>query len=343
VSQTHRVDVDVARLADAMRTEGLDVNGVLRLDRIGDGQSNLTYHAVDERKNSWIVRRPPLGELLASAHDVVREYRILKALAGTEVPVPAVHCALPPGSVAEVPVVVMAYVAGHVVDGFDGLGNLTPDARRTLTRDLSEVLAQVHGVVLEEVGLKDLASHAPYAPRQLKRWATQWEVSRTRDLAPLDELTELLWRNAPSRTAIALIHGDFSLRNLITDGNTGKIRAVLDWELSTLGDPLADVGTTLAYWTVSDHGAAAGAVAPVPHEERAEFVRAYLQASRRDGTDIPYWHTLGLWKLAIIAEGVIRRGQNTPANAAATGLPTIAEVDRFVAVARRIARDSGMV
>ncbi len=328
-----------------MRDHGLEVAGDLRLARVGFGHSNLTYIATDEDDHRWIVRRPPHGELLASAHDVEREYRILTALAGTDVPVPVMHLSADRGTLADVPVIVMEFVDGQVVDGFESLDGLRGDVRARLVKQLARVLAAVHAVKIDSVGLDGLASHGAYVPRQLKRWTSQWDRSRTRDLPPLAALTDLLRRNAPPPDRFGLIHGDFSPRNVVIDPGTGAIRAVLDWELSTLGDPTADVGTALAYWTHADlsEGGTRGAEDPkLVAEERAGFVRDYLTESGSEETFVAYWHALGLWKLAIITEGVLRRAIDEPANVGAMSVPTVEEVDRLVDVAAKVARTAGL-
>jgi aminoglycoside phosphotransferase (APT) family kinase protein len=340
-----RPALDVPGLAAVMRSHGLDVAGGLSLSRAGFGHSNLTYVAADEKGQRWIVRRPPLGELLSSAHDVEREYRILAALGGTDVPVPVVHCSVARGVAADVPVIVMEFVDGQVVDGFEALGRLSSSVRTVLVTELSAVLTAIHAVDIAAVGLDRLASHHAYAPRQLKRWSSQWENSRTRDLPALDAVTALLRRHAPPQERLSLIHGDFSLRNLIVDPGSGVVRAVLDWELSTLGDPLSDVGMALAYWTLadaSDAGRGGQATSSPAKEERAEFVRAYLKASRIGETHVAYWHALGLWKLAIITEGVVRRDLDRPGNAGAMGMPIPSDVDRLIELAAGVARAASL-
>ena len=336
--------VVVSRLVDGMRSHGLEVSGRLDLSRIGAGQSNLTYLATDQRGSRWIVRRPPLGELLESAHDVEREYRILTALAGADVAVPAVYVCLERGDAADVPVVVMEHVDGQVLDGFASLHELDAPARAGLLAALPKALAAIHAVDITHTGLSTLGSHGPYAPRQLKRWSAQWDRSRTRDLPALDQMTELLVRHVPISGGVSLIHGDFSPHNSIVDPASGAVRAVLDWELSTLGEPLADVGTTLAYWSVADVTGPrrTGGEDDRSAAERAQFVRAYLELSGAGQADVAYWHALALWRLAIITEGVIRRAVDEPGNAGGRTAPENSDVDRLLQAAREVARDAGL-
>ena len=329
-----------------MRSHGLPVAGELLLSRAGVGRSNLTYAAADEDGHRWIVRRPPEGELLASAHDVEREYGILAALGPTAVPVPTMHCLLERGVVADVPVLVMEHVDGDVVTGFEGLRGLRAGVRAALVSELATVLGAIHAVDVGRAGLDQLSSHAPYAPRQLKRWLIQWERSRTRDLPALDALAARLRRNAPPQLGLSLLHGDYSPHNLIVDPGSGSIRAVLDWELSTLGDPLADVGTVLAYWTVAELSDAEEPsrteVAPAG-SDRAAFLQTYLEARGADDAHVAYWHALGLWKLAIITDGVIRRSAGEAGDASGPDSPSPAQVERLVEVADRVADRAGLL
>ncbi|WP_350270418.1 phosphotransferase family protein [Brevibacterium sp. CBA3109] len=338
------VELDLGALAVWMRSAGESVVGELTGRRVGQGQSNLTYRIDDEAGHSWIARRPPLGKLLASAHDVAREYRIMSALRGSGVPVPPTIGVCTDVGVADVPVFVMAHVEGTVVDDEETARALTPDVRRRLGLDLARTLAKIHAVDIDAVGLGDLASRKPYAPRQLKRWARQLEESRTQDRPDLDALTELLRENIPEPDEIALVHGDFHVRNVIIDEATGGIRAVLDWELSTLGDPLADMGSALAYWTQAGDmpGGMFAASTLDGFPTRAEMAAEYLRASGRSGQALGFWHVLGVWKVAIIAEGVYRRVLDEPENAAGVTL-TPENIQALVDHGWDVAKENGLV
>lgn len=337
------VGIDPAAIAGWLPQLGITVTGPLSFERIGLGQSNLTYRVSDADGRSWVLRRPPLGTLLASAHDVAREARILSALETTAVPTPAVY-GLTRGD-DDVPLLLMEYVDGVVVDRMSVAESLTPQRRRHIGLSLPKTLATIHAVDIEAVGLADLASHKPYAQRQLKRWAGQWELSKTRELPGLEDLTRRLIAAAPEQRELTLVHGDFHLRNVITSRKTGDVVAVLDWELSTLGDPLADMGSLLAYWPEAGEDDAAGlftAVTLKGFPDRAEMARVYLTETGRDAETLKYWHALGLWKVAIIAEGVMRRGLDEPQNKAAAGTPTIDRIDALVRQARDVADDAGI-
>ena len=336
---------DLDALVKQLEQRGHVLGGPLVVDRVGHGQSNLTYAVMDSVGQRCIVRRPPRGHLLASAHDVQREARILSALSGTPVPVPDVLLSTSDAAVADAPVVVLEHVDGTVVDTPDVAMRLGPLVRAAIGPDMASVLASIHAVDLVSVGLDTLASHAPYAQRQLKRWSAQWVASRTRESPALDEMTELLARTAPTQRETVLVHGDFHVRNVILQRRSGQVRAVLDWELSTLGDPLADLGTMLAYWGEwLDPATGLFDGLAIPGYSRVDQVGdAYAQASGRDVADVGYWHALGLWKMAIIAEGVVRRVVDDPSNAAAGGPPSTEAVDRLIDRSWTIARESGLL
>ena len=336
------VELDLPSLARWIRDAGEPVTGSLRGTRVGQGQSNLTYRIDDEAGRTWIARRPPLGHLLASAHDVAREHRIIAALQSTGVPVPATIGVCEDPAVADVPVVIMEHVEGTVIDDEEAARQIAPETRRRLGLELARTLAKIHAVDIDAVGLGDLASRKPYAPRQLKRWSRQLEESRTQDRPDLDALTTVLTEHLPEPGEISLVHGDFHIRNVIIDSATGDIRAVLDWELATLGDPLADVGSSLAYWTQAGEVPVGAPTAVDGYPTRAEIAAEYLAVSGRSRRTLGFWHTLGLWKIAIIAEGVRRRVADNPANAAAHGVPTARDVQAIINQGWAVARESGL-
>jgi aminoglycoside phosphotransferase (APT) family kinase protein len=337
--------VDALSVREWLVRNGQDVDGELSLHRVGLGQSNLTYRLVDGSGRVWVLRRPPLGRLLESAHDVAREARILAGLAGSAVPVPGVVGTLEPGQVGDdVFAFVMEWVDGAVVDRMDLAERLSGEGRRAVGISLARTLGAVHGVDLPSVGLADLASRKPYAPRQLRRWSAQWELSKTRDLPALDRLARRLEGAAPPREELTLVHGDFHIRNVIVDPTSFAVAAVLDWELSTLGEPLADLGTLLAYWSEPGEAALGGfAPSTLPgFLSRDDLVEMYATATGRDLSALGYWHTLGLWKLAVIAEGVLRRAIEDPRNRADQGTPSREEIAGVVDRAHAVADEAGL-
>jgi aminoglycoside phosphotransferase (APT) family kinase protein len=293
--------------------------------RIGQGQSNLTFLATGADGRRVVLRRPPLGELLASAHDVAREHRILAALDGTAVPTPPVVAFTDDPAVTDVPLMAVGFVDGRVIDD--------PVEDDRIGRALSRALASIHAVDLDAIGLLDLASHKPYAARQLKRWRRQWEASATRELPVVGELADRLEAATPEQRELTLVHGDFHVRNVILAPDGGAVRAVLDWELCTLGDPLADVGGLMAYASPTLTGIAAPSL----------LAEEYMMASGREVTAaaLAFWHALGLWKIAVIVEGVRRRALDDPRNAPEVGVPDAHVVDDLVEQARMVAFHAG--
>lgn len=336
--------VDPMSVRAWMVNEGLSPVGDLRLERIGLGQSNLTYRVTDDADQSWVLRRPPLGHLLESAHDVAREARILTALERTPVPVPTVYGTLPEGAVGDnAPAFLMEWVPGTAIDRLSVAEALTPEQRSAAGLSLARALAAINAVDLESTGLSTLASHKPYASRQLRRWSQQWSDSRTRTLPALDALTDRLRRAEPAHHETALLHGDCNLRNVITSPQSGEVTAVLDWELSTLGDPLSDLGILLVYWP--EEGEARTIDFAPPSLEgfpsRADLIEEYARVSGRDVSMSGYWHAMGLWKIAIISEGVMRRALDEPLNKASLGTPTVEQIDAVIDRAHQVASESG--
>jgi aminoglycoside phosphotransferase (APT) family kinase protein len=309
-------------VADWILSLGLSFEQPLRFERIGNGHSNLTYRVSDSAGNTAVLRRPPFGPLLPSAHDVAREHRILRALEQTRVPAPAVHGFTDDPMVSDVPVLLTEFVDGPIV------ADLDEPERARLVGSLARALARVHEVDLAAIGLDDLASHAPYAPRQVKRWSRQWEMSRTRDLPALTKLSERLAVAAPPQHELALVHGDYHPQNVIVASRGGEVRAILDWELCTLGDPIADLGTLLAYWDQGD--------------DAAGIPEAYAAVSGRDLASLPYWHALALWKIAIICEGVRRRVLGHDQNASPGGAPPAQMVEQLVERAWLVVEEVGL-
>ncbi|MBF6364205.1 phosphotransferase family protein [Nocardia puris] len=336
--------VDPAAVAEWLDALGVEHAKPLRFQRIGLGQSNLTYLVTDAADRRWVLRRPPLGHLLASAHDVVREARIIAALEHTDVPAPRILGVTQDAAVSDVPLVLMEFVDGQVIDTMEIARSLTPERRAHIARELPRTLAKIHAVDIEAVGLSDLASHKPYAQRQLKRWAGQWEQSKTRELPELDALTRRLVAAIPEQREITLVHGDFHLRNVIADRASGDLVAALDWELSTLGEPLADMGSMLAYWPEpgEDTGGDFPASTLPGFPTRDELAEQYLAETGRDAAALWYWQVLGLWKVAVIAEGVMRRAMDEPQNKAAAGTPTVERIDALVRKATEIADAAGI-
>jgi aminoglycoside phosphotransferase (APT) family kinase protein len=300
--------IDVGRVTDwiAQRTE---ITPPLSFSMIEGGRSNLTYAVADAQQRKLILRRPPLHSVLESAHDMGREYRIIAALEDSRVPVPPTVGYEPDPAVNDAPFYVMQFVEGVVIrHAQDAKDLLSLEARGTAADQLIDVLVRLHEIDPDEVGLGDLGRKEEYLARQLRRWHGQLEKGR-RDVPVLEEVHERLVADIPAQGPAAIVHGDYKLENVILDQETGELRAVLDWELTTLGDPLADLGLLLVYWG-EEHdteGRLGGATAAAGFPTRDEVVRRYAQRSGRDVSEIDYYYAFGTWKLACILEGVYAR------------------------------------
>ena len=280
----------------------------LRFGRLAGGYSNLTFLVSDAAGECWVLRRPPLGHVLATAHDVGREGGIMAALAGTGVPVPAVLGQTADPRWNEAPFFVMSYVPGRVLRTPSDAAALGGGDHAAVARALFDVLAGIHAVDLAATGLDRLARPGSYAGRQLRRWHRQLRDIRTRDLPLMDELFTDLTARVPEQPGVTLIHGDYRLDNVIF-GPDAQISAVLDWELATVGDPLADLGLALAYWTEPHE---AGQLPPAPTDApgfpaRREVAARYLERTGRPGGDLGFYVALAHWKIACMAEGVYTR------------------------------------
>ncbi len=277
---------------------------------IAGGHSNLTYGVTDAAGRRYVLRRPPLGHVLPSAHDMGREHRIIKALADTPVPVAPALGFTDDLSVNGAPFYVMGFVDGVVIrDRATAEKVLTPDARPKLAESIVDTMAAIHAVDLDAVGLADLGRHDSYVARQLKRWYGQWNSSKTRELPAIDEVHDALQARIPEQGPATIVHGDYRLDNCMA-GPEGAVRAVFDWEICTLGDPLADVGLLQVYWTgptdeTSAWPSPATAIDGFP--DRAALLDRYAEVSGRDLTDIDFYVAFALWKLACILEGVYAR------------------------------------
>ena len=292
-------------------------------DLITGGRSNLTFLVTDTSGRRLVLRRPPTSHVLASAHDMAREHRIISALAGTDIPVPPALGFCDDASVNDQPFYVMDFVDGHILRGADQVEKiLDTEARQRAGRQIVDVLVALHAVDVDAVGLGDLGRRDGYIERQLKRWHGQFQRSQEqekeggyfRPAAIVTEVHDRLAASVPDQTHAAIAHGDYRLDNTMI-GDDGRLLAVLDWELCTLGDPLADVGTLLAYWTdrtdrdPSDERAARmrPATAADGMPTKKEIASMYASATNRDVSTLAYYEAFAHWRLACIIEGVFAR------------------------------------
>ena len=277
---------------------------------ITGGRSNLTYVVTDTDGRRFVLRRPPLGKTLASAHDVGREHQIMAALASSPVPVPPVVGLCTDDSVNGAPFYVMPFVDGLVLRDPEAVAQVDEAVRWAAAESLVDVLATLHAVDPDSVGLGDLGRREDYVARLLRRWRGQWDQSKTREIPLVEEVAERLARSIPEQEGASIVHGDYRLDNVIISPEDGSIRAVLDWELCTLGDPLADVGMLLVYWTEPGDEVSPLFWAPTTapgFPRRTDLAERYAARSGRDLSDVDFYVALGLWKVAVILEGVYAR------------------------------------
>ena len=290
----------------------------LEVEQLAGGASNLTFR-VRDGEHDWVLRRPPLRGRLATAHDMGREHRVQDALGPTDVPVPrmVVHCA--DESVIGVPFYVMERLDGVVYDDVDAVAHLDEKQSHAAALELVDVLARLHAVEPEAVGLADFGKPAGYLQRQVTRWQAQWEKSKTVDMPVVDEVARRLERSLPAESAQGIVHGDYSFNNtMYRADDPACMQAVLDWELSTLGDPLTDVGTLAVYWDE------VGEImwrsrAPQAHRANAGFpdvetlLERYAATSGTDLARIDFYRAFATYKLAVIAQGgALRIGDADP-------------------------------
>ena len=281
----------------------------LSFQLIAGGHSNLTFSVTDAMGTRWVLRRPPLGHVLATAHDMGREFKIISALGPTDVPVAPAVGLCTDDAVNGAPFYVMEFVDGLVIRDVAATDQLDVDARRNAGMSLIEVLARIHAVDVDAVGLGDLGRKDGYIERQLKRWYSQWEQSKTRELPVVDEVHDALRARVPEQGPAAIVHGDYRLDNCMCDRD-GNVIAVLDWEICTLGDPLADVGLLMVYWPEQgdDANPVVGAASTAPgFPTRKELLDRYAEVSERDVSQVEFYKAFGYWKLACIVEGVYAR------------------------------------
>jgi aminoglycoside phosphotransferase (APT) family kinase protein len=311
---------EVADVAEILASEPLGawiaehVDGAVppfALRLIAGGRSNLTYRLTDASGRRLVLRRPPRGHVLPSAHDVGREHRIVSALAATPVPVPRALAVCEDTGVLGARFSVMEFVDGAVLRDEASVEACFAPAERALLSDaLVDALAALHAVDPDAVGLGDLGRRDGYVERQLRRWLRQFEAVKSRELPAIDEVHARLAAQMPAQLRSSIVHGDFRLDNCLLAPDC-SVAAVLDWELCTLGDPLADLGMLMVYWARPGD--------PVPNRltglattlpgfpDRPRLVERYAAATGADVSQLDFYVALGYWKLACIAEGIYAR------------------------------------
>jgi aminoglycoside phosphotransferase (APT) family kinase protein len=305
-STVEGLDLDALRRHFAVHVDGYAGN--LEAELVAGGRSNLTYRLTDGH-TTWILRRPPLGTLTPSAHDMAREYRVVAGLFGSGVPVAAPVTLIGP-EVIGVPCSVVSFAPGAVLRSEQDLAELSAAEVHRCAFALVDTLAALHAVVPAEVGLGDLGRPNGFLERQIRRWYGQWERVRTRPLPELDALHAELVKRCPAESDVAVVHGDFRIDNAIVDPvDPAVVRAVVDWEMATLGDPLADLGLHLAYGDPAFApvlgGSAASTSSRMPSSDA--LAQRYATSSGRDISGVGFHTALAYLKISVIAEGIHQR------------------------------------
>lgn len=283
--------------------------GPLTVRQFEGGQSNPTF-LLEARSGSYVLRKQPPGELLPSAHQVDREYQVMAALAGSDVPVPAMHCLCMDKDVIGSHFYVMDYVEGRLFADAT-LPGVSPQDRRMIYRDLARVLAELHKLKPASFGLGDFGRPGNYFARQISRWTRQYESSATENLEVMNRLIKWLPENIPESEQVGVVHGDFRIGNCLIDPVAPKISAVIDWELSTLGDPLADVGYVCQMFYISalEFGLAGKDLAALGIPDQKQFVTEYCRfAGIEKVENLEFSIIYNLFRLAGISQGVYKRG-----------------------------------
>jgi aminoglycoside phosphotransferase (APT) family kinase protein len=304
-----RRTLPVDAVAREMR-QVVELVGELTATLVDGGRSNLTYRLVDAAGHAWVLRRPPFGTVAQSANDVGREFRVVQALGASSVPVAGAVWLCSDEELIGAPFAVYDWVEGVVLSRPDQVSALSDAAQRRCTDLVIDQLLALHGVDPAAVGLGTLGRPDGYLARQVGRWQAQWSRVRTREMREADRLHDALAARLPPQTASGVVHGDYRLDNLMFAPDLGTVAAVIDWEMATLGDPLADLGLLLVYCDpvvapVLPHGnpATAGRVMTRP----PYLVERYARSSDRDLAHLTFYRALGAYKLAVIAEGIHRR------------------------------------
>ena len=279
-----------------------EIGGPLQGRLIAGGRSNLTY-GVSDGTRSWVVRRPPLGHVLATAHDMAREYRVITALRDTNVPVPTSYALCTDPDVLGAPFYVMSTVDGVAYRTAAQLTAVGPARARAIAERMVGTLALLHAVVPAEVGLADFGRPEGFLARQVRRWQKQLDASRSREIPGIDELHALLAASTPDGTTPTIVHGDYRLDNVLV-GPDDKVAAVVDWEMATLGDPLTDVGLLIVYQRM-DRLAEGPMASDAPgYPAEAEILDLYAKFSGRDLPGLGFYIALASFKTAVVLEGI---------------------------------------
>jgi aminoglycoside phosphotransferase (APT) family kinase protein len=341
------VGLDVASVSDWLANCGLDLTAPYEFAPVGQGRSNLTFVVTDAAGRSVVLRRPPLGELLASAHDIGREVAFLTLLSTAGHRVPSVLARCDDLAVTGAPFYLMDRIDGVVLESEAVVEReLDLSARAATGPALARTLAQLHTADFEDDAFRDVITTdgTAHASRQIHRWTSQWARSKPYEVPLVDELGLRLAAAIPTQREVTIVHGDYALHNAVFS-KQGELRAVLDWEMATLGDPQSDLAWLLMLWPERTEDIVAG---PEPLSlmagfgPRSRLVETYVSASGREPDALPFWLALSYWKLTIAIAGIYRRWQGDPANGGTDAQALGAQVKPLASVAARVADQAGL-
>ena len=287
--------------------ENIEIDKNFQYEQFKVGRSNITFKIFDE-ENSYVLRRPPYGNKLESAHNMSREYKIIDELSKNNLKVPKPIFLYTEKDITEDDFYIMEYVEGKTISDNIEAKLLSSDEKQTISNSFIETIADIHNFDVVNSKLNDLGKHEGYVERQLNRWTKQFEAQKVREIEELDFATEMLIQNIPKQQKISIVHGDYRLDNVRV--NNGKVAAVVDWELCTIGDPLADLGTIIASWSNSKEKDTPFIYSPTLSDgflSRSELLEIYSNNSDLDLKNIEFYVRLSYWKHAMIMEGVYVR------------------------------------
>ena len=285
----------------------IEIDRNFQYEQFKVGRSNITFKIFDD-KNSYVLRRPPYGNKLESAHNMSREYKIIDELSKNNLKVPKPIFLYTEKDITEDDFYIMEYVEGKTISDNIEAKLLSSDEKQTISNSFIETIADIHNFDVVNSKLNDLGKHEGYVERQLNRWTKQFEAQKVREIEDLDFATEMLFQNIPKQQKISIVHGDYRLDNVRV--NNGKVAAVVDWELCTIGDPLADLGTIIASWSNSKEKDTPFIYSPTLSDgflSRSELLEIYSNNSDLDLKNIEFYVRLSYWKHAMIMEGVYVR------------------------------------
>jgi aminoglycoside phosphotransferase (APT) family kinase protein len=329
---------------------GFDASAALQTTLLAGGRSNISYKLTDASGSSWVLRRPPLGHIMPSAHDMGREFRVLSGLNSVSYPTPATRGYCEDESVIGAKFMMMDFVDGRVIESAQTASSLSAAQADEISQELVDTLARLHAVDPTAAGLDQLGKPAGYLQRQVKRWGEQWQITKTRELPEIEALhawLETAIAKVPESLPTSIVHGDYRIDNVILARDKSEIVAVLDWEMSTLGDPISDLAISLVYWsqttdTLRKKIPVAEDVTSGPgFWSRQQFLDRYVSQTGLDISHLDECVALACFKLAVIMESIHHRnlsGQQLGAAAGAQstmGEATLALTELGLAVTRQ--------